>query len=622
MGSDTGNSGGFSGIDPEQLSRTIHSLNRDQGRLKSSATSLKSRFQQYGVDTKPLTELMSIAGWAENQLPMLRRRHHLSVAEDEKYGHGYAGMVRIDESKVGQTKQARANGKKLGTEFKNRLDDGDKITPEMFADLRANKADADYVKSFYTALGSQGLAWVTKQLNDTESGAYKDHPDQLEKDQKAIFDTFGTYTQVAFEGKPAKVRRRAWERWLDDFKADEGPGFRPDWLAPLLKRDAQDDEFLMTFDARADEEVFVRRHREAYSDWLVRVEAQYLAKVPGFKDVGEKDIEKSLSILSDVTTTIKIGGITSAAMLGMGTVSFKNSWYNGLLRNAVDSTWWERGGTARTRASAFLRRIPPGELRSLAAPGSWLPGQLGNAFTRSSLYQSASRVPFTAGVRATWLGTGWDRVRGLPVMRSPFVNRGINSLVGSDALAMRYGGTTSSGALVTRAGQASLFKVARSASYFQKLNNARPAVIAAGKTASPLLKGLGAASKAGGFIRVAGVGASALATGVSAANVWSQGNPVDAFKKKGAGYVADVAEVGFNASLTAAMVAPNPVTVGLAIGTGLVYGGAKVVEHWDDIKEGWNKGVDAVGDTASAVVKDPIGSAKSFAKKANPVNWF
>ncbi|MFD9885090.1 PE-PGRS family protein [Streptomyces alboflavus] len=363
------------------------------------------------------------------------------------------------------------------------------------------------------------------------------------------------------------------------------------------------------------EQLFERGHRETYSDWLARIEAYYLAKVPGLKDLGEKDIEKFIKTTMEVTGAVKIGGLTLAASLGMANVFLKNSWKQGLLRAAVESSWMSRPGTFRAMMQRGLLRIPAGELRSLAAPGSWLPGQLGNFFTRSRLYQQASRVPFTAGLRADLLGRGWDAFRALPGVRSPLVTRGINFLVGSDALAARYGGATHSGALVARSGQASLLRIGRSAAYFQRLNNARPSIIAAGKTASPFLKGLSTASKAGGFLRVAGVGASAISTGVSAANVWAQGNPVDAFKKKGAGYVADVAEVGFNASLTAAMVAPNPFTIGATVVTGVVYGGAKVVEHWDDIKEGAGKAKDWVGDKA----KD---FGKSVAKsKLNPMNW-
>ncbi|GGR73354.1 hypothetical protein GCM10010252_09870 [Streptomyces aureoverticillatus] len=362
------------------------------------------------------------------------------------------------------------------------------------------------------------------------------------------------------------------------------------------------------------EQLFERGDRETYSDWLARIEAHYLAKVPGFKEIGEKDIEAFLNNASDALTMMKVGGVTLVAGTAMGNVFLKNSWKQGLLRAAVESSWM-RGGRYRALVQRGLLRLPAGELRSLAAPGSWLPGQLGNHFARSRLYQQASRVPFTAGFRADLLSRGWDGFRALPGVRSPIVTRGVNLFVGSDALAARYGGLTHSGALVSRAGQASLWRVGRSAAYFQKLNNARPSVIAAGKTASPFLKGLGAASKTGGFLRVAGVGTSAVATGVSAANVWAQGNPVEAFKKKGAGYVADVAEVGFNASLTSAMVAPNPFTIGATVVTGAVYGGAKVVEHWDDIKKGAGAAKDWAGDKAKDLGK---GIAKS---KLNPMNW-
>ncbi|WP_030565342.1 hypothetical protein [Streptomyces aureocirculatus] len=363
------------------------------------------------------------------------------------------------------------------------------------------------------------------------------------------------------------------------------------------------------------EQLFERGHRETYSDWLARIEAHYLAKVPGLKEAGEKNVEEALKNLSEVLTLMKVGGVTTVAAAAMATVFTQNSWHSGLLRTALNSDWWARGGSARAWAGARLLGLPQGELRSLAAPGSWLPGQLGNMFTRNRLYQQATRVPFTTTLRSTLLGRAWDGFRTLPVVRSPLVTSGVNFFVGSDALAARYGGVTHSGATVARAGQASLFRVGRTAAYFQKLNNARPSVIAAGRTASPFLKGLGAASKAGGFIRVAGIGGTALSTGVSAANVWAQGNPKEAFKKNGAGYVADVAEVGFNASLTSAMVAPNPFTIGATVVTGAVYGGAKVVEHWDDIKHGAGKAKDWVGNKAQDL-------GKSVAKsKLNPMNW-
>ncbi|MFJ7626588.1 PE-PGRS family protein [Streptomyces sp. NPDC097595] len=362
-----------------------------------------------------------------------------------------------------------------------------------------------------------------------------------------------------------------------------------------------------------EEKLLERGDRETYSDWLARIEAHYLKKVPGLDKYSEKEIEEVLNDISDVATGLKIGGLTLTSGLGMANVLLRNSWHSGWLRTLVDS-----GGLGST-----AQRLSPGILRSLASPGSWLPGQLaGQVNSRSALYRALSRIPFTGTREASIFSTAWDAARGLPVLNSPFVSRGINAIVGSDAAAALYGGVTHSGALVTRAANANLFKVWRSASYFQELSNARPSVIAAGKTASPFLKGLAATGKTAGFLRGAGIASSALATGLSVANVAAQGNPVEAFKKKGAGYVADVAEAGFNASLTTAMIAPNPVTIGATVVFGGVYVGAKVVEHWPEVKEKWNTTKDWVGDKASKVGSGIANGAKSIGKHANPMNWF
>lgn len=96
----------------------------------------------------------------------------------------------------------------------------------------------------------------------------------------------------------------------------------------------------------------------------------------------------------------------------------------------------------------------------------------------------------------------------------------------------------------------------------------------------------------------------------------------------------DVARTGFNASLTAATIAPNPVTWGAVAVTGVVWAGAEIVDNWpaisnavgeatdrvvdwgsdrlDDAEEALDDVADTVGDMASAVAES----------KANPMNWF
>jgi hypothetical protein len=153
----------------------------------------------------------------------------------------------------------------------------------------------------------------------------------------------------------------------------------------------------------------------------------------------------------------------------------------------------------------------------------------------------------------------------------------------------------------------------------------------AGRTAAAaadtgaLRAGLSAGAKATGVVRGLGVVGAVGATGMSFVNVASQGWPHEAFAENGIDYVADVAELGFNVSLTAAMIAPNPVTIGAAVITGAIYGTTEIIAHWDEIEDlaangaemvadGWNATTEVVGDAVDAGVE----KAKEFGSWLNP----
>ncbi|MCD9154180.1 hypothetical protein [Aeromicrobium duanguangcaii] len=104
-----------------------------------------------------------------------------------------------------------------------------------------------------------------------------------------------------------------------------------------------------------------------------------------------------------------------------------------------------------------------------------------------------------------------------------------------------------------------------------------------GGWADPLAKGVPRGGLA--LMRGAGVLGGGLATVNGGVNLYQQGRPDKAFKRGGAGYVADVAETAFSASSTAFLIAPNPATGAAAVGSGLVWAGAEVVDNWDDITE-------------------------------------
>ncbi|NUP66657.1 MAG: PE-PGRS family protein, partial [Nonomuraea sp.] len=267
------------------------------------------------------------------------------------------------------------------------------------------------------------------------------------------------------------------------------------------------------------------------------------------------------------------------------------------------------------RLEAFTPR-----LKSLSAPGTWLP---------TRVLGPLARVPRVGGPIVDFVNGRYDQLRRLPLLSATYrgvsVNRVVNFLIGSDSMARQYSVATHAGQAVTRAANARLGSVLANAFGETRL------VAGASRTTS-LVRAISITGRTAGFLRGLGIASSAASTVFSGLNLISDGNPVKAFKRDGAGYVADVAEVGFNASLTAAMVSPTPFTFGAVVVFGSIYGGAKIVQHWDDITKGTGKAIDWTGNEAKkaghAVASGAkkaghavAGGAKKVGKALNPMNW-
>ncbi|MFF8564702.1 PE-PGRS family protein [Streptomyces albidoflavus] len=341
-----------------------------------------------------------------------------------------------------------------------------------------------------------------------------------------------------------------------------------------------------------------RRKGEMFGDWIARLEAHALVQVPGL-NVHEPSLAEFIKLGGDAFNVAAAAQTAVGSGFSIANVQLGNSVKTGKLgplKARLEGRWTASGRSFFVRrAGLVLQRYNP-PIRSLSAPGSWLPGQLGNMAAGSPAYQMVADVPLTSGLLGDRWGRVWDSARGNRLMDARWLrttpNQLLNFFAGSDEVAALHGGLTHSGQEVKRAAQASLWKVGRSG-------------------------GLRAAVKTAGAWRGAGVVGSAAATGFSVANIATMDHGKE-WKKSKAGYLANYAETGFNASLTLATVAPNPVTIGLAVGTGVVYGGLKVVEHWDDVKKGAGHAVDWVGEKASEVGGEIANDAKKFARSLNP----
>ncbi|MEV6956402.1 mucin-2 [Streptomyces sp. NPDC051183] len=133
--------------------------------------------------------------------------------------------------------------------------------------------------------------------------------------------------------------------------------------------------------------------------------------------------------------------------------------------------------------------------------------------------------------------------------------------------------------------------------------------------------GTGASLKTAGFWRGAGIAGSAAATGVGIFELYQKGNPVEAFQKDKVGYAKDVSGTLFNASMTAAMIAPSPITIGAVAVTGLVYAGLSIWDNREKIAEFGGKVADAAGRAGEAISKGAgklADGAKNLVSKYNP----
>ncbi|MFT2018063.1 PE-PGRS family protein [Streptomyces sp. 796.1] len=428
------------------------------------------------------------------------------------------------------------------------------------------------------------------------------------------------------------LRKRAAIARLEDGDPEAGllaAGFTPEDLKNYNGTVAPGTLLLASSVAQSDDpnaDEFDRKPGESLADYIARLEAHAMSKIPGLEP-HEETLTTLIKLGGDVMTFTTVAGVTafqgSSFVKTVGGNSFKQGW-GATLKNNIAAKLKSGSYQKLVKAGESLEKWTP-KIRSLAAPGSWLPGQMGTwAAGRSPAYAQLTRVPLTGGVIGDGWGNTFDAARRQGAMNATWrgmnANRAINMLVGSDDLAKLYGGATHSGQPVARAGQANLinvFRKAKNSERFVQALNLSP------NTGSPWRFGLKTAAKTAGGLRTFGIVGQGAMTAYSFANVVSQ-DPRDKFdsREEGAGYVADVAELGFNASLTAAMVAPNPVTIGATLVTGAIYGGAKVVQHWDDIKGGASKAAGWVGNKAKDLKDGAVNKAKDLGKKVNPKNWF
>lgn len=208
-------------------------------------------------------------------------------------------------------------------------------------------------------------------------------------------------------------------------------------------------------------------------------------------------------------------------------------------------------------------------------------------------YFKSSKVLNAPGtVTARLINNHWDKLSRIPKAGRWLARVPTSVIAGSDEAAM-LGGYMRKGAFyLPTATEANLLTVARRG-------------------------GLANAAKAAGWVRGAGIVGSVGATAWGVANLATMDH-AKAWKEDKAKYLSNWTGTAFNASLTMAMVAPSPLTVGLAAGTGLAYAGTLIWDHSDKIAAAGEDAAKWVGDKAEKAGEAISDGAKKLGSALNP----
>lgn len=160
------------GISPNALADMTSGFDRNLKDAIHLATSLRSAFAQAGVPTDTIDSIYRTLGIAQDELPMLRRRHALALKIDDDNGKPFRGNPKLPKGMVVQgagamtftsDEQAAAAGKSDAKALKSAFDQARPpadIRP-LLQRLKANAGDSVYADALVALLGPQGVAQVS-----------------------------------------------------------------------------------------------------------------------------------------------------------------------------------------------------------------------------------------------------------------------------------------------------------------------------------------------------------------------------------------------------------------------------------------------------------------------------
>lgn len=257
----------FSGIDPQRLWDLINSLkNRAGSDAAAGAPPLvagwRSQARRLGLDTGGLAALSRHFGWAQDQLPILRQRHHLAVRAARPYpsaGH----LAGVDDGLVDAATPAEAARDALAAVHLAQADPA-ALTGDRFRQLNAllalHQDNPAFAEQFATGLGPAAtLAFYTavtqpRQYEDGPRGHPRPSPDLTARRARLadLESALGATLATASRADTSAMRR--WQQDVIDLGGqDVGDNSQPvhgfQAMSALMRHGEYDAGFLQRYGA-------------------------------------------------------------------------------------------------------------------------------------------------------------------------------------------------------------------------------------------------------------------------------------------------------------------------------------------------------------------------------------
>lgn len=228
-GSDTGQ--GTVGINPALLQSMIGDLEGKTNGLRNAGNTLREGFNSCGLDASRVQDIFSIAQWAQEQLPLLKRRQSIAQQlynERAAYGH-LSPMVNTEWPGLFKTpEEARQEAQRLAGKIATK----EGLSEEDWANLKKYQLDPDFAEEFFRKLSPEDAARWADSLRS------KDKTDQ---------ERFATIANLMAVGSH---RMKFDDQWLDRFYVFT-PQMHRHLIGELLQHGTWDKETLKRIGAKA-----------------------------------------------------------------------------------------------------------------------------------------------------------------------------------------------------------------------------------------------------------------------------------------------------------------------------------------------------------------------------------